>query len=492
MRYEITTEQIQEESAIGYKPTATDASFQSLPMSMLSDRDFEILCYKLVKREIESGVFMTSDKISLMQGVGERGRDCTLYMSNVPNGVIQCKKYSSRLTLPQILKELLKLLLHSILDDSIIPNSTNFTYHIYSSNDCNEKALKLIYGFPHEIDSYIKSGIIEKYAKDVIEDYEAFTSFRSSIPLDELSTLLRTINVNFSNGSDLSSRISNYTDILQDFFNIRTVINISEADRIIRKALEEHGMKLLTDEDLKIIQKRVGEQIPNKRVRLGLVDFFGISTEFFRYLQPEELKSLLKQVAEIKMTLNSSMLSFITNQVEIMELRYCRPLISNNEIHRFSAQVWKPYLYRRLASRCNFNDLPQALFEKLFPDSVLPKDLMLKEISEILLDTADKVLRCDYSDMNGDGDFLAVKIFLLEKIHNGISSLEDAKKLLERDLEVLKPVMDEVESKLETLLPIAPTIIIKEANFFDDPAQLAQVLADYEAIDRAKPPKSRE
>lgn len=165
MRYEITAEQVHEESSVGYKPTATDASFQSLPLSMLSDREFEILCYKLIKREIESGIFITSNKIALMQGVGERGRDCTLYMDSIPNGVIQCKKYSARLTLPQVLKELIKLLLHSILDDSIIPDPKNFTYYIYYSNDCTEQALKLISGFRHEVDFNIKMVLLKSMRK---------------------------------------------------------------------------------------------------------------------------------------------------------------------------------------------------------------------------------------------------------------------------------------------------------------------------------------
>lgn len=490
MQYEITAEQLQEESSIGYKPAATDASFQSLPLSMLSDRDFELLCYKLVKREIENEVFRKSDKIALMQGVGERGRDCTLYLSNISNGVIQCKKYSARLTFPQVLKELLKFLMYSILDNSIIPNSKDFTYYIYCSNDCNEKSLKLIYGFTYEIEEHIKNGLIEKYAKDVSEDYEAFNKFRDAIPLEELSALLRAISVSFSSGSDLSGRISKYADVLQEFFNIRTVVDNGEADRIIRKALDDHGLKLLTDEDLKIIQQRVGGQIPNKRVRLGFVDFFGYSTEFFRYLKPEELKSLLKLVTEIKITLNSCILDFINNKVASMELRYCHPLVASNEIHRFSSQVWKPYLFRRLASRCNLKDMPKSLTEKIFPDTVLPKDMILKEVSDVLLETAEKVLRRDYSDVYGEGELLAKKIWLLERIHNGIGSLEEATELMDRDLGVLKPIMDKVELELVALLPTDPTIIIKESDFFDDKAQLARVLADCEAIDRSKPPKN--
>lgn len=349
MRYEVPAKQLQEESSVGYKPTPTDASFQSLPLSMLSDRDFEILCYKLVNREIESGVFNTSDKVALMQGVGDRGRDCSLYLDSIPNGVIQCKKYAARLTLPQVLKELIKLLLHSILDPSLIPTPKNFTYHIYCSNDCNEKALNLIYGFHHQIEIHIENGDIEKYAIGMSEDYETFNKFRDAMPLNELYLLLRSISVRFSGGSNLSGRISKHTDILQGFFNIRTVVDNSEANR---------------------------------------------------------------------------------------------------------------------------------------------KDEILKEVSGFLIDTAGKVLNRDYSDIYGEGSFLATKIGLLERIHHGIDSIEEAKKLMDRDLEVLKPIMDNVESELEVLLPTAPTIIIKQSDFFEDTAQLLRVLADCEAIDSSKPPKN--
>lgn len=114
--------------------------------------------------------------------------------------------------------------------------------------------------------------------------------------MDELSKLLRAVNFQFSNSSDLSGRVSKYTDLLQEFFNIRTVIDNSAADRIVRKALADHGLKLLTDEDLKIIQQRVGQQIPNKRVRLGHADFFSSSPNSFAICSLKSLSRCLSRL----------------------------------------------------------------------------------------------------------------------------------------------------------------------------------------------------
>lgn len=111
--------------------------------------------------------------------------------------------------------------------------------------------------------------------------------------MDELSKLLRAVNFQFSNSSDLSGRVSKYTDLLQEFFNIRTVIDNSAADRIVRKALADHGLKLLTDEDLKIIQQRVGQQIPNKRVRLGHADFLASAPNSFAICSLKSLSRCL-------------------------------------------------------------------------------------------------------------------------------------------------------------------------------------------------------
>ena len=68
------------------------------------------------------------------------------------------------------------------------------------------------------------------------------------------------------------------------FFNIKTVVDIDSADKLLRSALEDHGLKLLTDSDLKKLQERIGNTNEKSRIKLGFVDFFGFSTDFFKFL----------------------------------------------------------------------------------------------------------------------------------------------------------------------------------------------------------------
>ena len=88
----IIDEQINIEAQSGYRPWTIDSGIGLLPFSELGDREFELLCYLLVKNEIEDRKHKNISSISLMQGVSERGRDCVLYHNGVVSGLIQCKK----------------------------------------------------------------------------------------------------------------------------------------------------------------------------------------------------------------------------------------------------------------------------------------------------------------------------------------------------------------------------------------------------------------
>lgn len=135
MRKKISDEQIKIESEAGFKPLTIESGIALLPFSELGDREFELLSYLLVQEEINNSKYSNIDGISLMQGVSERGRDCVLYNQGKVAGLIQCKKYTGRLTKPQALKEIIKFLLFATLDESLLPDPDNFEYKLYVSND---------------------------------------------------------------------------------------------------------------------------------------------------------------------------------------------------------------------------------------------------------------------------------------------------------------------------------------------------------------------
>lgn len=65
------------------------------------------------------------------------------------------------------------------------------------------------------------------------------------------------------------------------FFNVKTVIDLESADKVIRNALDDYGLKYLTDEDLKQLQIRISNTKEENRINLGFVDFFLVITKSF-------------------------------------------------------------------------------------------------------------------------------------------------------------------------------------------------------------------
>ena len=51
--HKVSDRQTQEEIQSIYRPSVLDSSFAILPFNNLGDREFEILCYSLVKEEIK-------------------------------------------------------------------------------------------------------------------------------------------------------------------------------------------------------------------------------------------------------------------------------------------------------------------------------------------------------------------------------------------------------------------------------------------------------
>jgi hypothetical protein len=113
------------------------------PYCDLDDRDFERLVYLLHHNEIGHGTGYEFDEVRLMQGVGERGRDCTLYLDAKCVGVIQCKRLATNLDRPTLGKEIIKFALNSILDKSLRGTEADFRYIVAVARGFSEPAVKL-------------------------------------------------------------------------------------------------------------------------------------------------------------------------------------------------------------------------------------------------------------------------------------------------------------------------------------------------------------
>jgi uridine kinase len=217
-------------------------SNKGFPYNNLPDhRRFEELVYLLYRQEINGGSWKNKfEGISLLQGVRERGRDCVLYNNGKIAGVIQCKHSvhsSERATRPDCVKEILKFVLHAIIDKSLIPDPKSFTYFFAISHGFAEPALALLDNFSAEIQ---KENELGRLISNIISANAGLSSLAGTDTTIELLSVLTTIKVEKILPQDLDDLLmgSASSNIVPLFFEVRTVIRPDDVRPIIREELE--------------------------------------------------------------------------------------------------------------------------------------------------------------------------------------------------------------------------------------------------------------
>lgn len=484
MRKEISNEQIKIESEAGFKPLTIESGITLLPFSELGDREFELLSYLLVQDEIKESSHENLDNISLMQGVSERGRDCVLYNQGKVVGLIQCKKYTGRLTKPQALKEIIKFLLFATLDNSLLPDPDNFEYKLYVSNDLTEPAITLINEYAAKVSDEITNGTVDQYIQEIIHEYESFAAFKKNDPSDTVKSQLKKIKVSYSNATELSARTYSNDNLLSLFFNVKTIVDLEGADNLIRNALDDYGLKYLTDEDLKKLQDRIGNTKEENRINLGFVDFFGYNKEFFKFLKGDPFKEVMQSVVGVNSLLDKYLLDFINSKIHELVLLYITEgLLNRGKIHTFSVGIAAPYLLKRLTMTLLAKSMPEAMLTKYYPQFSMTKEELVSEIAETLYQSSERVMAKDYSQLVGSPEDIEFKIRIFSHMHNGLNSIEDAKAVFTKDMKVIQPVLDSIENEINNLLQEERTVVIKDSSFLDDKDQMQAFASTIKAID---------
>lgn len=232
---QITNSEITETIAnIQQKPTAY--SGQSFPFTDLTDRAFEILLYQIFQLRIETNNQSLNDKydnVILMQGVGERGRDCLLTKKGKNVGLIQCKQINKNLTKPEVLKEILKFVLHYICDKSLITEINNFTYFFAVSKGLAETSINLLADFNKKY----KSEDIKGYCDELTSKYVSLKSIKYDTYKLEIHKVLDKIEVKPIIPSDLSYYLFEHDSIIKNFFRVLTITDNALLENIIETYL---------------------------------------------------------------------------------------------------------------------------------------------------------------------------------------------------------------------------------------------------------------
>ncbi len=193
------------------------------PYEKLNDREFEVLSYYLFKKN-KVGMNKEYDNIDLMQGVGEKGRDCILYKNGEVAGIIQCKhtEKNSRMDKTAAFKEIIKFALNCIKDKTIIPKDKMIDYHFVHSFAFSHPAQEMLNNFYNKAISNLVE--LEELTNKVISRYSNLSDLEYDVIHDELIGILKRLNVIKYERQDLDLLITNHSEILSIFFKVQEVI----------------------------------------------------------------------------------------------------------------------------------------------------------------------------------------------------------------------------------------------------------------------------
>jgi hypothetical protein len=211
-------------------------SYQSepYPLNSLQDREFEVLLFFLFKAFIEDEVTFY-DKVTLMSGVGEQGRDVILSLKGKDVGIVQCKKYKSNLDKPSVAKEVIKFALYQLVDGNLMPKNKPFQYFLAVSTGLTNTAKKIIRNHPTEI---IENDELEKWTQEVINVHKSLNHLVFQDIKSDLCNIISKLSLSEILPQEIKKYIDGYPDVANHFFKVQKVTDNTLLEKIIKKYLE--------------------------------------------------------------------------------------------------------------------------------------------------------------------------------------------------------------------------------------------------------------
>ena len=164
----------------------------------LSPRQFESLIYDIAQQDIEykrSEFGKSFDSAGWPDKPGDRGRDILLFQNGKPSGVIQCKHSRSntkKFTKRECLKEIIKLVLNYLIDNSLVYNLDSFKYYFTVSSNFDEETLLFLSDFKNKIRDEEK---LDDLITDVIGEFKKIKKqFNGNY--DEVKNVISKLSIN--------------------------------------------------------------------------------------------------------------------------------------------------------------------------------------------------------------------------------------------------------------------------------------------------------
>jgi hypothetical protein len=203
------------------KPEVVNKNY---PLQTIDHRDFEKLIYCLFETEMQVGRYKgLYDDIWLMEGVREKGKDCSLYSGGNLAGVVQCKHSETlaRVGKVTVAKDIIKFLLHVINDKEEIVQP--FHYYFTVSSAFEGHARKLLENFNVNI---LKEADLQKWTLSVIKENKALNELDYETIKDPLHLHLQQISVHHLDHTDITGFLNEpyNVGVIDTFFTVTMVV----------------------------------------------------------------------------------------------------------------------------------------------------------------------------------------------------------------------------------------------------------------------------
>lgn len=433
------------------------------PIEYLDSREFERLAYFVYQHEIGQGIHAgLFDSVMLMKGTAERGRDCILRREGKNVGVIQCKRYASLVTVPDLCREVCKFVLHALQDDQLIEDD-EFAYHFVALKGLNDKAVEYVKDFKGNV---AKEPKLKIWVEQVLEENETLKHKDYESIKEPLMQLFEKISLKVITGDDLDKRLKNAKGVVAAFFEIEKVVSED-----LLKQFGEQFLGFKSNEDLEQLRLRLKDTPDENKLKLGIFNLYGYDRNFYKKLSKK--RQFFFQIADVKSEISKTFIEYLKETIE----KYMTLFVSGlPHISPFTKQVVVPYLFNKYAKIHHIDESGQFMYDLARKDGVVNKYQTIEEHKEHLLEIGQKVLDDDYSSFYGDEDMINLKKAVARFIHASFKSTKEMSDQFDEDMKTLKPIIDTIENEIKKLMPQNATLIIENSSTMKTATDFAKML----------------
>lgn len=232
------------------KPEVVNKNY---PLQTIDHRDFEKLIYCLFEKEMQVGRYKgLFDDIWLMEGVREKGKDCSLYRGGKLAGVVQCKHSETvaRVGKVTVAKDIIKFLLHIINAGEEIARP--FHYYFTVSSAFESHARELLENFNVNI---LKEADLRKWMLSVIKENKALNGLNYETTKGPLHQLLQQISVHHLDHTDITGFLNEpyNVGVIDTFFTVTMVVRETPVLNQLSQ-IEESLTRLRSEKQLSVEQ----------------------------------------------------------------------------------------------------------------------------------------------------------------------------------------------------------------------------------------------